>query len=82
MLSNQPQDYALTEKYWNEMSNAARMRLLKEAGHPHPELSARVFKFIPYYIRMDIIYSYQCSLAQTLSNKTPSQALEAWLAAL
>ena len=77
MQTNQPQDYALTEKYWNEMSNAARTRLLKEAGHPHPELSARVFKFIPHYIRMDIIYCYQCSLAQPLPHQKQPLAITA-----
>ena len=77
MQTNQPQDYALTEKYWNKMSNAARTRLLKEAGHTHAAFSTRAFKFIPHYIRLDIIYSYQCSLARPLPHLKQPQAITA-----
>ena len=77
MHTTDPKDYVATEKYWNEMTNAARVRLLKEAGFAHAAFSARAFKFIPHYIRVDLIYCYQRSLAQPLPNKPPPQAVTA-----
>lgn len=42
-------------RYWNSIKQAARARLLKEAGHS-TNFSARVYEYLPPYVRTDLTF--------------------------
>jgi hypothetical protein len=46
------------EQIWNEMTKAARKRLLTMAGYNH-HYAQRAFAFIPSWVRDDITYTFK-----------------------
>jgi hypothetical protein len=71
MQNGQHSAYLNTQKAWNEAKKATRQAMLKAAGQNVNDHYARVFAFLPQYVRSELIYqNTRKAAAIAFSNKS------------